>query len=179
MSKENPLPDSAAFECLRADDAIKDFTGKSFPKKLEDIYKCVQSSINAAAVPALSLWKDFDEQGFTSGQGSLMPVDSVLEMIQKTLVLKGNSSNYISQCRRDNIIFKMKKQNPNLGSAIASICQDHQTDEKRLFGGEAHKALNERAESLSAMKKVSSKMESSKMPMGQKDSQVLSKWPLF
>lgn len=177
MSKENPLPDSKALQCLKTDDAIKDFMGKSFPKKLDDTYKRIQSSVNAAAAPALSLWRDLDEQGFSSGHEHLMPVDCVLEMIQKTLVLIGNSSNYVSQCRRDNIVFKMKRQNPTLGSALAGICQEHQPDEKLLFGGKVHKALTDRADSLSAMKKVSSKMEGPKTPSGQKTTKFFRQGP--
>ena len=177
MSKENTLPDSIALQCLKADDAVKDFMGKSFPKKLDDTYKRIQSLVNAAAAPVLGLWKDLEEQGFSGGNGSLMPVDSALEMIQWTLVLIGNASNYVSQCRRDNIIFKLRRQNPSLGTALSSICQEYQPDEKRLFGGGVQKALTERAESLAAMKKVSMKLDTSKTPPGRKDSQFFRRGP--
>ena len=109
MSKENPLPDSPALRCPKADDAVKDIMGKAFPKKMDDSYKRIQSSVNAPAAPALSLWKDLGNQGFPSGGSDLMPVQSTLDMIQRTLVLLGNSSNYLSQCRRDSIISKIKQ----------------------------------------------------------------------
>ena len=177
MSKEHPLPESMALRCLQADDSVKDFMGKSFPKKFDDIYKRIQSSVNASAAPALNLWRDLHDQGFSGGQGNLMPVDTCLGMIQRTLVLVGNASNYISQCRRDNIIFKLKKQNPTLGTALGSICQEHQPDTKFLFGEEVRKALNERAESLSSMKKVSSKLEKPRTSGGRKDSQFFRQGP--
>ena len=136
MSRENPLPNFRALCCLRVDDNFRDFLGGSFPKKMDDRYKRVQSSINAAAALALNLWKDLEEQGFTRGKGSLMPVDSTLDMIQRTLVLTGNASNYISQCRCDSIISKVKLKNSRLGSTLSDICQEHQPDDKNLFGSE-------------------------------------------
>ena len=177
MSKEHPLPESTALRCLQADDSVKDFMGNSFPKKFDDIYKRIQSSVNAAAAPALNLWRDLHNQGFLGGQDNLMPVDTCLGMIQRTLVLVGNASNYVSQCRRDNIIFKLKRQNPTLGTALGSICQEHQPGTKYLFGGEVHKALNERAECLSSMKKVSSKLEKPRTSGGHRDSQFFRQGP--
>ena len=126
---------------------------------MDDRYTRVQSSISAAAAPALNLWKGLEEQGFTRGKGNLMPVDSTLDIIQRTLVLTGNASNYISQCRCDSIISKVKLKNSRLGSTLSDICQEHQPDDKNLFGSEVRKVLSERAESLSAMKKLSSKLE--------------------
>ena len=171
MSKEHLLPESTALRCLQADDSVIDFMGNSFPKKFDDIYKRIQSFVNAAAAPALNLWRDLHNQGFLGGQDNLMPVDTCLGMIQRTLVLVGNARTYISQCRRDNIIFKLKRQNPTLGTALGSICQEHQPGTKYLFGGEVHKALNERAECLSSMKKVSSKLEKPRTSGGHRDSQ--------
>ena len=49
MSKENPLPETTALQCLEADDTVKDFMGKSSSKKLDDMYKRIQSSVNTAA----------------------------------------------------------------------------------------------------------------------------------
>ena len=177
ISRGNPLTNSQALRCLKVDDDFRDFLGGSFPKKMDDRYKRVQYSINAAAAPALKLWKDLEEQGFTRGKGSLMPVDSTLDIIQRTLVLTGNASNYISQCRRDSIISKVKLKNSRLGSILSDICQEHQPDDKNLFWSEVRKVLSERAESLSAMKKLSSRLETSRTSGGRRDSQFFRKGP--
>ena len=66
MAKERPL---VALKCLEADDAIVDFMGKSFLSKADKQYKRMQTAIIAAAAPVLCLWKEFDDQGFMSGQG--------------------------------------------------------------------------------------------------------------
>ena len=158
MAKERPLPNSVALKCLEADDAIVDFMGKNFPTKVDKQYKRMQTAIIAAAAPALGLWKDLDDQGFTSGQGGLMPVDTVLDTLQRSIVLIGNASNYVSQVRRDVIIHKLEPHNKGLASVLKSICKKHQPEADLLFGSQVNKALNERAQTLDSFKKVASKV---------------------
>ena len=43
----------------------------------------------ASAVPVLYLWKELEDQGFTPGQRDLIPADTVLDMLQKSVVLIG------------------------------------------------------------------------------------------
>lgn len=157
MVKERP-PNSVALKCLEADDAIVDFMGKSFPSKVDKQYKRMQTAIIAAAAPALCLWKELDDQGFTSGQGGLMPVDTVLDTLQRSIVLIGNASNYVSQVRRDVVIRKLESHNKGLASVLKSICKKHQPEEDLLFGSQVHKALNEHAQTLDSFKKVASKV---------------------
>ena len=158
MAKEKPLPNSVALKCLEADDAIVDFMGKNFPAKVDKQYKRMQTAIIATAAPALSLWKDLEDQGFTSGQGGLVPVDTVLDTLQQSVVLIGNASNYVSQVRRDVIIRKLESHNRGLASVLKSICKKHQPEEDLLFGSQVHKALNERAQTLDSFKKVAVKV---------------------
>ncbi len=158
MAKERPLPNSVALKCLEADDAIVDFMGKGFPTKVDKQYKRMQTAVIAAAAPALCLWKELEEQGFTSGQGGLMPVDTVLDTLQRSIVLIGNASNYVSQVRRDVIIRKLESHNKGLASALKSTCKKHQPEEDLLFGSQVRKALNERAQTLDSFKKVASKV---------------------
>ena len=146
-----PLPNSVALKCLEVDDAIVDFMGKIFPIKVDKQYKRMQTAIIVAAAPALYLWKELDNQGFTSGQGGLVPVDTVLDTIQQSVVLIGNASNYmyISQVRRDIIIRKLECRNSKLASVLKSIiCNKRQPEEYLLFGSQVHKVLNERAQTL-------------------------------
>ena len=158
MAKERPLPNSVALKCLEADDAIVDFMGKSFPTKVDKQYKRMQTAVITAAAPALCLWKELEEQGFTSGQGGLMPVDTVLDTLQRSIVLIGNASNYVSQVRRDVIIRKLESNNKGLAVALKSTCKKHQPEEDLLFGSQVRKALNERAQTLDSFKKVASKV---------------------
>ena len=69
------------------DDTIRDFMDKDFPKKTKDRYKRMQSAVNALVAPALNLWRDLDEQGISASQGGLVPVDTVRDVLQRTVVL--------------------------------------------------------------------------------------------
>ena len=161
MAKENPLPSSVALKCLEADDAIVDFMGKNFPTKIDKQYKRMQSATIAAAAPALGLWKELEEQGFTSEQGGLVPASTVLDTLQRSVVLIGNASNYVSQVRRDNIIRRLETQNKGLASTLKSICKKHQPEDDLLFGSQVCKALNQRAETLDSFRKVATKVAQS------------------
>ena len=125
-----------------------------FPKKTDDRYKRMQSTINASVAPVLNLWRELDEQGISTSQNGLVPVESVLEVLQRTVVLVGNASNYISQCRRDNVVTKMEFKNKSLASVMKSICRKHKPEGDLLFGLAVHKALTDRADTVSALKKA-------------------------
>ena len=116
------------------------------------------ATIIASAAHTLCLWKDLDNQGFTSGQGGLMPVDVVLNTLQRSIVLTSNVSNYVSQIRWDNIIRRLESQNKGLAYSLKSIRKKHQPEEDLLFGSQVHKALNECAQTLDSLKKVASKV---------------------
>ena len=115
--------------------------------------------MNTSVAPALNLWRDLDEQGISASQGGLEPVDTVLDVLQRTVVLVGNASNYISQCRRDNVITNMKFRPKGLASVMKSVCKKHKPEGDLLFGSEVHKALTERAEMVSTLKKVATKIQ--------------------
>ena len=157
MAKDDPLLDHPSLKCLQADDSIVDFLGRDFPTKSDNQLKRVQSAILATAAPPLNMWRDLQEQGFTNSSHAAIPVHTVLESIQKSLVLTGNASNYVSLIRRDHIISKMESKNKNLAKVMKSICKHHQPDDTLLFGSDVHKALNQRAETASSLRKVATK----------------------
>ena len=101
----------------------------------------------------------FVQQQLTSGQGGRVPVDVVLEVIQRSLVLVGNASNYTSQIRRDIIIRKLEDRNRRLATTLHSICKSRQPDRDLLFGSMVHKALSDRAETVSALQKAAAKVD--------------------
>ena len=150
---ETPLPNCQALRCLQAGDTIRDFMDKDFPKKAGDRYKRMQSAVNASVAPALNFWRDLDKQGISASQGGF---DTVLNVLQRTVVLVGNASNYISQCRR---ITKMEFRHKGLASVMKSVCKKHKPERDLLFGSAVQKALTERAETVSAIKKVATKIQ--------------------
>ena len=94
MASENPLPNIPALTAPTVDNVIVDYMGGSFPSKPGMQLKRLQSTVNAA--PILNLWSELEEQELTTVQGGLVPVEVVLECFQKTLVLLGDASNYMS-----------------------------------------------------------------------------------
>lgn len=44
-----------------SDDALKDFMGREFPKRMDDRYKRVQSTVNATVAPVLNSWRELEE----------------------------------------------------------------------------------------------------------------------
>ena len=159
MARDDPLPDIPALRCPQADDVIADFMGRDFPSKIDSQYRRMQTAVLASAAPAINLWVNLDQQQLTSGQGGLVPVDVVLEVIQRSLVLVGNASNYISQMRRDIIIRKLEDRNRGLARTLRSICKSRQPDGDLLFGSTVHKALSDRAETVSALQKAAAKVD--------------------
>ena len=81
MARDDPLPDIPALHCPQVDDVIADFMGKDFPSKIDSQYRRMQRAVLASAAPAINLWVNLDQQQLTSGQGGLVPVDVVLEVI--------------------------------------------------------------------------------------------------
>ena len=159
MGREIPLPNCHALRSLQADDTIKDFMDRDFPKKTDDRYKRMQLAVNASVAPALNLWQELEEHGISASHGGLVPVDTVLDVIQRTVVSVGNASDYISQCRRDNVITKMEFRSKGLLSVMKSVCKKHKPEGDLLFGSAVHKALTKRAETVSALKKVATKIQ--------------------
>ena len=107
----------------------------------------------------LNLWAQLSEQQLTVGQGGLVPVDVVLATIQKSLVLVGNASNYVSQMRRDTVIDKLRVKKKNLAASLKSICKSHQPKDDLLFGSAVQKALTQRAEAVEAFQKTAGKTD--------------------
>ena len=83
----------------------------------------------------------------------------MLEAIQRSLVLVGNVSNYISQMRRDIIIRKLEDRNRGLARTLRSICKSRQPDGDLLFGSVEHKTLSDRAETVLALQKAAAKVK--------------------
>ena len=135
--------------------------GGAFPTKPDTQLKHLQSTVIAVAAPILNLWAELEEQEVTTAQGGLIPVKVVLECFQKMLVLLGNASNYMSLNHRDIIIRKIIQKSKGLGRLMNSVCKESKLEGTQLFGTAVHKAITERAETMSALSKTASKAHSS------------------
>ena len=161
MAADNPLPNIPALTAPIEDHVIMDYMGGAFPAKPNTQLKCLQSTVIAAAAPTLNLWAALEEQEVTTAQGGLIPVEVVLECFQKTLVLLGSASSYMSLNHRDIIIRKISQKSKGLGRFMNSVYKESKPEGTQLFGTVVQKAITERAETMSALSKTASKTYSS------------------
>ena len=146
----------------KMDDVLVDYMGNDFPSSLEEHYKYIQTEVISAEAPMLNLWAHLEEQQLTVGQGGLIHMEVVLEMVQKTLVLLGNASNYVSEIRRDLIIGKLSKKKRSLGRVLKSACIKNKPEGALLFGPVAYKAISERVDTLAAFNKTAGQTQGGK-----------------
>ena len=64
----------------------------------------IQASILAVTRPLASGWQNLLDVGLETNPDMLVPAAEVLDLIQRTLCLVGNASEYISQTRRGRIL---------------------------------------------------------------------------
>jgi hypothetical protein len=72
-------------------------------------------------------------------------------------VLLGNASNYVSETRRNLIISKLNRKKKGLSRVLKSACKKNKPEGAQLFGPAVHKAISDRADTLSAFNKAAGK----------------------
>ena len=160
MFKDNPIPDTPAAKPPQPDDDIVAFLGKDFPSKSDKRLRRIQATTIAVAGPLTTLWANLVEQDMGKGSGTLIPVDDVIDTIQRSLSLLGNSVNYISQARRDLIISQLEYKKKGLGKVMRKVCQsDLGNTDKELFGEKFRKTLKSKADSMVAFGKIADRVE--------------------
>ena len=107
-----------------------------------------------------------------------MPAGEVVTIIQHTLALIGNASNYVSQIRRSALIQSISKSRPKLGSFMKEICkEDLVTTGSELFDLEVRKKITERANTIEAFNKAIASVEGTSSQKTNTSSRFLSKRP--
>jgi len=79
-------------------------------------------SVVAAHAPITNLLSSMEEHNLSGSQEELIPADEVLRVLQASLVLIGNSVNYISQQRREAILSTFPTSRSNLAKILKQIC---------------------------------------------------------
>ena len=79
----------------------------------------------------------------------------VVQVMQDCLVLIGNTSNYVSQAQRNNIIQTLSKSRPKLGSFMKDLCNDNLSNTRgELFGLDIREKIMYRASTIEAFNKI-------------------------
>ena len=79
-------------------------------------------SLQQHAGPHTKLWCELLEQKLAPSSGGLVPVDVVLDTVQKLVATIGNSTNYVSQVRRDVIISNIEARKQGLAQILQKAC---------------------------------------------------------
>jgi len=148
MFKDHPRPDISAATVPKADKYITDFLGKRFPKDQDAELMKVQAAVLGITRPLASAWKELHEARATKDASATVPAAEVMHLIQRTLCLVGNASEYISQTRRAHILEHIDKS----WSRYAS--DEFPDAEETLFGDAFKSSLSERVEKDTALAKA-------------------------
>ena len=161
MAKEYPKPSGESVKVPKIDQEIRGALGKEFSTRRDSKLSKVQATVLATAAPIANFWSHLAEQDFSGKDEELIPVGEVLKVFKDTLVLIGNSSNYISQLRRKEISESMKSTRPKLSQFLQEVCKEDLGDSgAELFGPEVRKKILERANTIDAFNKALTKVES-------------------
>ena len=174
--KVHPRPDAKVCTVPLPDKYITDYLGNKFPKEQDAQDKKVQASVLAIVRPLTSAWQSLLESGVETNPGFSIPAIEVLDIIQRTICLVGNSSELISQRLRANILATIDPSWSKFGT-------DKYTDKEMLFGESFQSKLTSRVEKETALAKAVSitnrhkERDSSSRKGGQKGSKFFRQSP--
>ena len=101
MLKKHPKPNSKVMAPPKLDQFVSDFAPKKVDKARDASLSKIQGSLLYAVNPLTNLWAGLIEQGLADDPEALVPVPEVLDVIQRSIVLIGNTNNLVSETRRE------------------------------------------------------------------------------
>ena len=104
LFREHPRPDVAVTLTPKVDKYISDFLGKKFPKDQDNQMSKIQTAVLGCIRPLTTAWQELLEAGLEQDTSMMLPATEVLAVIQRSLCMIGNASEFISQARRAKIL---------------------------------------------------------------------------
>ena len=154
LFREHPRPDVDATLAPRVDRYISDFLGKKFPKERDAELTKIQTAVLACIRPLTSAWQELLEEGLERDTTMMLPATEVLAVIQRSLCLIGNASEYISQTRRSRILEAIEP-------SWSKFAKDEFKSSDTLFGKDFQSSLTDKVEKDVALSKAVSIMKRS------------------
>ena len=145
--KAHPRPDAKACAVPMPDKYITDFLGNKFPKDQDAQDKKIQASVLAITRPLTSAWQTLLEASVGEDTDLRVPATDVVDMIQRTICMIGNSSELISQKRRANILAAIDR-------SWGKFSTEKFTDKEMLFGEKFQSRLTDRVDTETALAKA-------------------------
>ena len=148
MHKAHPVPRTPVMKVPKVDRYILDHLRQNFPKSRDSELGTIQSALISATGPLTCLWAELLDNNLLEDPDSLINVQDVLNVIQRTLVLLGNATELVSQTRRCNILQCVDKSLVKYGKDSASKNQES------LFGPDFCSQLKNQVESVKTFSQV-------------------------
>ena len=96
LFREHPRPDLDTTLAPKADRYISDFLGKKFPREQDTELMKIQTVVLACIRPLTSAWQELLGEGLEGNAEMMVPAREVLAVIQCSLCLVGNASEFVS-----------------------------------------------------------------------------------
>ena len=164
LIKDHPKPDSPSCKVPTVDKFIKEFLGKRFPKEEDGELAKIQAATLLPVCPLAFAWNSLLESGADKDPDMLVPVTEVISMIQHTICLIGNASEFISQIRHTRILEKLDTSWSKYGQEDFSDLKD------TLFGEDFQQTLVSKVEKEAVLAKVVVASKRSKENRGKESS---------
>ena len=147
MHKSHPVPRTTVMKPPVVDQFVKDYLKTRFPKQDSELVK-LQSAMLKACGLMTCMWSDLIEQKLLDDPDATISVRDVLDIIQRSLVLMGNTNELLSQMRRMDILQLADKSLGKYGQDSPSQAGEF------LFGPGFTKHLQDKVDSDASLAKV-------------------------
>lgn len=161
LAKEYPRPNTPAAKVPKLDMVFRSALGKGTSDRSDEQLAKIQGAVLAAGNPITNLLSHFEGQGIKGYTDEVVPSGDVVRVMKDTLALLGNASCYISQVRRSQFINSINPQRPSVARFLREVTKElPNSDGSELFGPEVQKMVTSRADTIDALNKAASKVES-------------------
>ena len=156
LFREHPRPNLDSCNAPKVDKFISEYLGKRLPREKDTELSKIQSAILAIIRPLTSAWQHLVEAKLEDTPDLMVPASEVLNLIQQTICLVGNASEFTSQIRRSHILGAIDTSWSKFSS------DSFESATVTLFGEEFHESLSKKVEKESALSKAVSISKKSK-----------------
>ena len=148
MQKENPVPSSPATKTPKVDGFVTDYLKATFPRNDDAELMKVQSTLLKMCGPMACMRAELIENNLLSDPNTSVNKHDVLNTIQRTIVLLGNTNKMLSQLRCSKILAAVDTSLINYGQ------KSQPESGEFLFGSEFTKYLRGEVETNSSLAEV-------------------------
>ena len=137
-----PRPATDAMFAPKLDESVKSWIGQKYPKLADGRLSLIQQALHASVGPLTCTWASL----LDADPGEAVPVEDVLNIIQRTIVLMGNVNALTTQARQQTVLEAGGKE-------VASLMKDEMPQAGRhLFGDQFAATLTEKVKASTALR---------------------------